>query len=241
MTPEKQKVIDRILKLFRLGSQDANQNENELLLAVTKARQMMAEHQISMADIELAKGKDKASRIEVIITEHTAYTRSGGTLAKYDHAVAAAVGIMTDTQSVLSKTRWTNGKTTISMNFIGDDGDAQLAVALFPIWLSTVRAMAYRIYGSGKNAWSAQHTAYAVGVGTRMYERAREATKHLSPDQQQTWGLVVASKTEALARYKQEKGITRAKPRKEKSLDSEAFLKGLLDGERVDMSTKVFK
>jgi len=242
MTPEKQKVIDRVLKLFKLGSKDANTTEHELLLAVTKARQMMADHQITMADIELAKGKDKASRIEVIINERAAYTRAGGHLAKYDHAVASAVAVMTDTQSILVTTRDMWGRAEhISMSFIGEEGDTVLATALFPIWLGTVRRMAYSVYGSGKNSWTARHTAYAVGVGVRMYERAKEATRSLSPENQQTWGLVLASKSEAVERYKAQRGVLPTKQRKAKPLDAEAYLKGILDGDGVDMSTKVFK
>jgi hypothetical protein len=239
MDDKKSKIIDRILKLFKLGGENANTTEHEMLLAVTKARQMMAEHQVSMAEIELAKGTATAQRIEVVIRERSAYTRAGGTLAKYDHAVANAVSILTDTRAILyrkKKTLWQ--KASISMTFIGDEQDTLLASELFMIWLVDVRRRTRAVYGNEKNGWSDKHTSYAVGMGVRMMDRARQQVHMATAAKQQTWGLVLASKQEALARF-----MDKIPPGKKdtRQYDSEAFNRGYMDGGEIAMGTKVVK
>lgn len=56
MTPERQKLLDRVAKLLALSRSD-NQNEAELALA--KANEMMQEHQIATSEIESDVERDE--------------------------------------------------------------------------------------------------------------------------------------------------------------------------------------
>lgn len=235
MEAKRKKIIDRIVNLFNLGGN--NPSEQEMMLAVTRARQMMAEHQVSMAEIELAKTAGDRKRIQVVIEHYPAYTRAGRNLAHYDHCVAQAVGTLTDTRAFLrTQQDWITSKYHISMMFMGAEADVALAGELFLIWLGAVRKMAYAKYGAGKNVWGKQHTAYAVGVAARLNARAAEQVR-LSTPQAETWALVLASKSEALARAWDQLQLKEARQRKIK--DEEAFARGWTDGGSFDMNKKI--
>ena len=226
------------------------------MLAVTKARQLMAEHNISMAEIEQAKGGNIADAIRDRIKDQIIYTRKGTKLADYDWHVAFAVGHLTDCK-VFQRTNW--NPRTISVAFMGDEEDIALAGELFHIWLQAVRKMARQLYGSG-NVWDVRHTSYAVGLASRLQERAREAVQGLSSTQEQTWGLVVATKKQAIQEAwnkmfpppppmteEQKKALAElrkiVKPRKVRApkRDWDAYDAGYTDGASFNMNTKVIK
>lgn len=243
---DKKKHIDRIVKLFQkaehtpsLGQTGAT--EAEMLTAVTMARELMARHQIAMADIELSKGAAAADVIRVTIEENRAYTRKGRSLAQYDLIVAQAVSTLTDTETYTRRRHTTVG-TFISVIFLGHDADTALASELFPIWLQGVRKAARDTYGSGKNLWTPDHTAYAVGFAVRLDERAKLKI-NLSKSEQQTWGLVLASKEQAISRRMEELGVKDAGKNRRKKLDKhgEAMYRGYLDGNDFNIKTNILK
>lgn len=234
--PDKSKLIDKIVKLFNLGSGDANTTEAEMMAATTRARTLMVQHNISMVEIEMAKGKSAAQAMEWTINRFNAYTRKG-TLADYDQHLAWAVATLTETRPILSTRKSSLGKYT-SMVFVGTPEESALAGQLFLIWLQEVRRMARSKYGGGKNNWTRQHTAYCVGVADRLQSRAREKVRGLTPDQEQTFALIVRSKSTAIDSYLGD--IKQAKEKK-MDLDMEAYFEGLADGEKFNMATKVIR
>lgn len=251
MDDKQKKLIDRIVKLFKLGSAEANTTEAEMMLAVTKARQMMAEHGISMQDVELHKGVDVATRMDSMIRDVPVYTRAGTKLADYDWQVAHAVAELTDTAVFCSKGFGALGKSskrpqggygrTISVLFVGQEADVALAGELFHLWLTDVRKLARRTYGGG-NTWGIQHTSYAIGVAQRLKVRAREMV-HLSNADQQTWGLIVSDKKSAIARWtaKHAAPDSGQKKRRGTDLDASAFHRGYNDGAQINMGKRGVK
>lgn len=233
---DKERIIDKIVKLFKLGHADANTTEAEMMAAITRARTLMAQHQISMAEVEMSKGKSTADAMQWKLEHYNAYTRRGSNLAPYDQHLAAAVGTLTQTRPYLSHR--TAGY--VSMVFFGDEGDVQLAGQIFLIWLQDIRRMARDRYGRGRGQdWSAQHTAYAVGVADRLQSRARELVRGLSPAQEQTWALVVQSKSTAIASAWNQMKF--GKVRRGRSVDPDAYHQGLVDGQSFNMNTKVIR
>lgn len=239
MDADRKKLVDKIMKLFALGNASANNVEAETLAAVTKAREMMARHQISMAEIEMAKGASAADAVRIHIQHHRAYTRKVAELAQYDYAVAEAVSIMCDCRWYLNHPIGGDGKKFTSVVFLGDEADVALASELFMIWLQSVRKAARQAFGGGKNVWTPQHTSYAVGFGVRLCDRAKEQVRNLNVDEQKTWALVVANKSQALSRAWDEMVFTKTKERKKKAYDSEAYSKGYLDGGKFNMGKKI--
>ena len=94
---KRDKLINRVVKLFRLGDASRNSSEGELMAAVTKAREFMALHNIEMVEVEGQLDESKAKELSIIVKEYTAYTRKGK-FAKYDYSIMTAVSILTDTK-----------------------------------------------------------------------------------------------------------------------------------------------
>lgn len=254
MAPQtpREKLIERVVKLFKLGEHkatggQAGTTEAEMMLAVTKARQLMAQHSIDMAELELAKGHSLADQMRDRMRQHSAYTRKGTALAIYDHQVARAVAALTDTRMFLQH-GWADGQ-TISMMFLGHEDDVAVASELFMIWLQEVRKMTRRVYGGG-NTWAKQHTSYATGLGMRLIKRAEEMVT-VAPDQQQTWGLVLASKQLAVQTEWDKllngievfKALTKQKDKKPRARkwDEDALGRGWRDGADFDMNKRILK
>lgn len=254
MDDKRKKLIDRIVKLFHLSDHKASggqqgTTEAEMMLAVTKARQLMAEHAISMADVELHRGHDVAAAMDARIRDVPVFTRAGRRLADYDWCVAGAVASLTDTQVFERRGFGTLGKSSkrpqggwgpiISVLFVGDENDVALAGELFMLWLRDVRRLARDAYGGG-NSWGKLHTSYAVGVAVRLQRRAEEMV-HLSAADQQTWGLIVSNKKSAIERWKHQHVNPDHKQARKSNLDSEAFHRGYWDGDKINMQTKIVK
>lgn len=233
------KILDTILKLFRLGETGRGASEAEMLSAVTKARQLMVKHRVSQDDVQHALNAQSARdrKLHVDINAYTAYTRKMKSLARYDGITALAIGALTETEPVLSN-MVANGAWYVSMTFVGEPASTALASQLFMIWLPEVRRAARAVYGSAK--WDKTHTSYAIGYATRIYDRAKAAVA--TPDAADATGmaLVINATRDAIAVYKQEKGITKAKSRNI-MLDGTAYRQGYNDGEAFKMQTKVVR
>lgn len=230
---DRERIVDRIIKLFRLGTADRNNSEAEVEAAVTKARILMAEHDIQMADIEMKTSESAADRIGVIIQEHTAYTRKIANLAPYDFSVADAVATLTSTR-VLSY----RGRGYTRLVFIGTTLDTAVASELFLVLLQTVRRLARQTYGS--RTWDTRHTSFALGCGSRLIVRARDAVRTMTPIQQECTALIVRDKMSAITQYIDKKQCTDAKPRRTQ-LDGDAYRLGYEAGRGVSLGTRTLK
>lgn len=233
MDPTKKKWIDKIVNLFRLGEHKATggqmgATEAEVMLAVTRARELMVKHNIAMADIEGIKDKATAERVVHDIRSHTAYTRKIRDLADYDLQVAAAVETLFDVKALYGSGRLNAGLST--MRFVGVETDAQIASEVFHIILQHVRKMARRKYGS--DSWGKQHTAYAVGFGMRLRTRADELKK---AEASNTLALVLYSKTHAIKRWTDDHVNWTKDDRKQKQYDIDGLRHGYHDGGKYNI------
>lgn len=233
---DKNKIIDRIVKLFRLGGQGgmaSNGTEAEMMAAVTKARQLMTEHNISMADIHGVTDKASADRVEYEIKNTNAYTRKIRDLARYDQLIGVAVAKMFDVRVLYYSGKHNHGYS--SVRFLGEITDAAIAVEVFHIMLTHVRKETRRIYGGG-NSWGIQHTSYAEGYAHRLAARAEEAAKAAAPE---SVALVLYSKAAAIARYHAEHvtvaDTSKDRKAKKKDRDLVAYNRGYRDGGAYNM------
>ena len=64
---KRDKLINRVVKLFRLGDASRNSSEGELMAAVTKARELMALHNIEMVEVEGRLDESKAKELSIIV------------------------------------------------------------------------------------------------------------------------------------------------------------------------------
>lgn len=232
--PNKEKIVERIIKLLTLGGQGAvasNSTEQEMEAALTKAKQLMAQHNLSMADVELKVGQTRADVFRERIREASAYTRKGS-LAYYDKIVAQTVNALCDVTNLIYT--YPNGYR--SMTFIGHEEDVAVAKEIFMIILEAVRAAARRTYGTG---WSKSHTSYAIGFASRLYHRAKAAAD-LSKPEQDTVALVLYDKNQALKAYMEEEHAKLRKGRKlnTSKLDADAYWTGHRHGASYNLGTE---
>ena len=221
---KREKLIDKVVKLFRLGDRErSHTTEGELLAAVTRAREIMALHNISMVEVEGSLDETKVNELRIKVKEHSAYTRKGK-FASYDHPIMTAVSVLTDTRVYL---KTNNGYQ--SCMFVGEEIDAHIAGELYTVLLPSLRKFTRSECGSG---WSKYHTDYALGFGRRVIERAQESVK--KEESNQSMALVVTKKKEALSQYmnKLQLSTIRKRPRNY----SNEYHKGYSDGTKMNLS-----
>jgi hypothetical protein len=221
---EREKLINKVVKLFRLG--DASQShttEGELLAAITKARELMALHNISMVEVEGSLDETKVNELRIKVKEHSAYTRKGK-FAKYDHPVMQAVSILTDTRVYLKSNQGYQ-----SCMFVGAEIDAHVAGELYTVLLPSLRKFTRLECGTG---WSRSHTDYALGFGKRIVERAKTLVDKEKSNQ--SMALVLTKKNEALSQYM--KKLELSPPRHRHRQVSNEFYRGYQDGTKMNLS-----
>lgn len=227
MEKDKASIIDRLLKIWNLATRNPDPHEAEL--AMTRLREMMAKHQMSMADVEVAAGVKKAASA-VTITEVKAYTRKGR-LAKYDHTIAAAVSVLTSTKSFIVRSHVSGLRET--MTFIGSPEDAETAAQLFHVFLRSARVYARLTYGGHR--WDVQHSSFVHGFGTRLWQRARDWTGVVPKEQHAQYAMVLASKENAIDAYEKEHYNRTPHKKRDPNLDLYAFLKGKEHADTTDL------
>lgn len=224
-------IKDRILKLFRMATHEGS-NPHEAELAMTKMRQMMAEHDLAMADVERAAGRAERKQ-ELHIVMVSAFTRKG-LLARYDHAVALAVQDLTSTTAWLINTHTRNGKYQ-SMRFIGLPEDAELAAQLFNVFLRQARHYARAAYGP---KWGVAHSSFVFGFGNRLRERAADWKGVVNPAHHQRYGLILVDKKTAIQSFMLRvfgKDSNENERSKKISLDMDALARGRNQADRTDL------
>lgn len=234
-----QKIVDRIVKLFRLGSDAANTTEAEMQLAATKAKQLMVAHSISEAELAAACPDPKV--ISYVVTQRNVYTRRIANFAVYDGYVAQAAERITQTKCLISRSRSiVHGRmtTVCTMTFVGVEADVAVAGELFMVLLTGVRAMARQKFGS--TSWGKLHTSYAVGVAVRLRDRA-DAQVAVPAPQAETYALVVRGKTDAISTYMHSAFPSLRAQKRRNSLDGAAYAAGYQDGALMSLTSRSLK
>jgi hypothetical protein len=221
---KREKLVDKVVKLFRLGDASrSHTTEGELLAAITKARELMSLHNISMVEVEGSLDETKVNELRIKVKEHSAYTRKGK-FAAYDHPIMTAVSVLTDTRVYL---KTNNGYQ--SCMFVGDETDAHIAGELYTVLLPSLRKFTRQECGPG---WSKYHTDYAIGFGRRVSERAQESLK--KEESNQSMALVVTKKKEALSQYMNKLQLSSVRRRSRQY--SNEYYKGYRDGTKMNLS-----
>jgi hypothetical protein len=222
-------ISERIIKLYNMATHEGS-NPHEAELAMTRMRKLMAEHDLAMADVEMAAlGKTKAKAFEIVTL--TAYTRKG-LLARYDHAIARAVEVLTTTTCFLGNYREGSARWQ-SMKFVGTPQDAELACQLFHVFLRSARMYARINYGP---KWGVQHSSFVFGFGARLKERAADWKSVVEPARQQQYGLILVGKKDAIDRHLSETAnLDHKKKYKSIAMDGSAYVAGQAHANRTDL------
>lgn len=222
---KRDKLVDKVVKLFRLGdAEKSHTTEGELLSAITKARELMALHNISMVEVEGSLDQTKVDELRIKVKAHSAYTRKGK-FARYDHPIMHAVSILTDTKVYMKNL---NGYQ--SAMFVGEEIDAHVASELYNVLLPSLRKFTREACGTG---WSRYHTDYALGFGARVIERSKEAVK--KDVQNESMALVVTKKKDALEMFWKDLNLVQGKNNRTRRYSQE-YSRGYKDGTKMNLT-----
>ena len=221
-------ISERIIKLYNMATHE-NSNPHEAELAMTRMRKLMAEHDLAMADVEqAATGRTKAPTFDIVTL--TAYTRKG-LLARYDHAIARAVEVLTSTTCFLGNYRQGSGRWQ-SMKFVGTQADAELACQLFHVFLRSARMYARMNYGP---KWGVSHSSFVFGFGARLKERAADWKSVVEPTRQDQYAMILVGKKDAIDRHIRETANVGDKKYKALQMDGSAYMMGQAHANRTDL------
>lgn len=233
-----EKLLKRIVGLFRLGDKKSGTTEAEMLAAITKAKQLMMQYSINPDDVQRAMDAqtDKEKKPHYDINRYSSYTRKIHRLAVYDELVASCVGTLTTTNPVIRYRRNILNEVWVSVEFVGTEVDIRVADALFMVLLKSVRARARDEYGGG-NTWNKKHTSYATGFAHRMCNRAQEMVQ-ATPTEVETMALVVRGKSDAISTYiAKNYELTKSKERKSQ-FDAQAYMRGWIHGGNISLDKR---
>lgn len=229
---KRERLMRRLSKLFALGDGSRNPDAPEVLAAISKAKSLMAEHNIAIAEIDGYNDTNKAKSIRILIREDIPYTRKGK-FARYDHPIMSATAAITQTE-VMIRTKFSETGKYEQVVFVGDETDVAVALHLYMILLSSLRKYTRTFCGSG---WSKFHTDYALGFGMKVLKRAREQTQDNTTDSTARGvALMLVSKKEALARYMDGLIMNKSKKSRRRSVSS-YYYDGYRDGDKMNLNT----
>lgn len=162
MTEDKQKIAERIRKLFALGA-SANQHEAELAMA--KANELMKEHQISMTDVDLAE--------EGVITQEDYFVDDALRMVNSIGNLAGAVAILYD-GNITQRRGNTNG--SLRYRFYGTTTDIaamKMTFAhLYESWKSIVKHDQAEAKKNGLNT-ATYKNSHMYGYSSALRSRAK--------------------------------------------------------------------
>lgn len=142
-----EKIIEKIRKLLAMTEENGC-SENEAMIAALKAQKLMAEYNLSIADVDTETSKQT-------IKEHEFYCGKGD---KWKYRLASVIA-----RNFCCKTYFLN-KTTIV--FYGYEKDAKIATDVFKFLFNTGNKLAdkcyYEYYKNGKNTRGVKN-AYLAG------------------------------------------------------------------------------
>lgn len=222
---EKDKLIEKIQKMLNLGDPSRNSYENEVQNALRLAKKLMAENDISMAEVQAIGGKREA------IYDFESRDAHSGSLSGWEMYVAPVVALVTSTK-VMRKRKY-DGKSTII--FCGTPTDVAIAVEMYSIIHRMVKGRA-AVYSNP----SENHTAYrsyAEGFVQSLWEKAQEKIDLEDESKNKSYALVVASKSKELDAWYRKSFKLKTSLAKRGRVDTKAFSTGRVDGEKVSLRT----
>ncbi|MBC7963702.1 MAG: DUF2786 domain-containing protein [Steroidobacteraceae bacterium] len=209
-------VIEKIKKLLALSN---SSNEHEAALAASHAQRLLAEHNLAMADIEMAQKPEKADRIE---------TAAAKTLPKWLRHLTAGVSSAFDCRAIHHPA---NGKLT----FIGVGADVQIAAYTFSYLDRSVRKLcssymkqhaADTVVGRQRELMRQSYYLGAVSTINRMLAAQKQETP-VTP------GALVPIKEGLIKQAMGEIGNIRTMHSRKSYINSGAYAQGQTDGKQL--------
>jgi len=218
-----QSIIEKIQKLFRMADKGSGASENEISMANAAIKRLLAEHNLSQADIRV---KSASSVTEA----DSADIMKGG---KWDRELRQTIDAICGV-----KHYYRGYAKNFTCVYVGDADDVQVALALYIILKKAIFSLKYKYFKECKeNGTYASRGSYLLGVTSRMHERAKEAAKMETPKAQEQYGALMVIKGKEIADFLKTKNLTSSRIRRT-SLHGESYRRGLQDGNSVGLNAR---
>lgn len=237
-----QVVVDKVKKLLALASD--NKNVNEAQSAMEKARDLMKQHGIAMADVSAS---DSETGINI------QYWASGwkSQFDTYVSILANATSKLFDSECWVVRGK-KDMNYRVNMCFAGEETDIALCVEVWPWLVKKAKSLATSIIGSG---WSSSHRSFCEAFACRIYNRADEMMRKnvpVNPPQQydespdsgvgvsdnQKYEIVLRNKSNAIQEWLEKVGvnIVTRKTTLRGEFDDRAAAAGFRAADEVDLN-----
>lgn len=225
---------DKIRKLLALAESD---NENEARAALLKAKELMAEHKLTEAELKEVKSK----KVKKIVTETTCSKRREPWIVNLSNVIGENYCCQAYRTKVYDKQ-------TSSIGFVGLEDDIEICIAIFNYAVDCVRAEHKRMkkkyspakgYASdeARNWVKNELNGYGFGFATGV-RKAFEEQKREKEQSENGWALVMVMPTEvkkACSDFKSESFSGAA----HRQMSRSAFRDGEKDGKQFDPGSKL--
>lgn len=228
-----QKIIAKLQKLLALSASD---NENEATLAMTKAEELMREHNLSVADVALDGSGAHVGSIEV----------EGLTKSSQTWEVFLGSMIANTFNGRAIRTRNSNGW---GFTVVAGQTDLVIITDLFERLRSTIRRMSQAYVASAKESTrihsKSLHNSYRLGMIKTISQRLKRLKQNTAPTEgRNTFGItgreLMVIKDKAV-----DQRVNRLFPRVQTRKTSasrvhgDAYQQGMADGNNVSLHQSV--
>lgn len=215
-------IMDRIRKCLNLADITKGATEAEAIAAMAAAKKLMAEHNLSMSDIEV-KEEAAAGANEAM----DSIQRKDRPV--WEQYMARVADNLFGTQHYFTYAINKKGKQTRRVKFVGTGQDAAIAAESYTILVDLVWKMAYDHSYTGK-----EHKSYCMGVANTLYARSKDSIKEETPVQAERGRGIMVIKNQVV-KVHMDKLALRPMRRNTPSVNSEAYNHGKADGRNVNM------
>jgi len=245
---EKEKLLDLVRKLFNLGDKEKNSSEHEAMLATEKAQKLLADYNISMAEVYANEDEDKESYIEII--DIVAFEFNRTSISLWQKELMTIVRIATETDCYwIKKPRIVQKRNgygesisfTFVIRFYGTPWDTAVAKELYKYLHDYALKMSKKFY---VNDLSKQRS-FLHGFCNSLWIRVQEKVNSIKKEQNsnENYALMVINKKDAIQSFREKlikENNLKLKNSKEQKIDIDycAYTKGRIEGEKVDLGTE---
>jgi hypothetical protein len=188
-------IIEKIQKCFKL-SECEGATEAEAATALRMAKKLMAQNNLSMADVEAATSEEK--RAETWTYGKDDVSAPKRRIDSWEKTLIHAINKLCSVKGILWGCGYDGRKQLTKIVYVGDERDAAIAVALHRELCKTIKVCCRTALGRvGKPSIFRR---FAEGFVRSVVERVtEERTEGLTRDEEQTYALVVRGKKDWLS------------------------------------------
>jgi hypothetical protein len=229
----KEKVIDIIQKLLRLGDPTRNNSEGEVFNATAKAQELLRKYNIDLADVIIKEGE---KIVDLEIGNEIVFTKKKSSMSSWEKWLISVVSSATECKGYFNKkcVNYYTRSIVYEVGFIGTEWDRAIAKELYCYLHSTIHRLGRQNYPES----SPQIRCYMEGFCSRLSERVNEQMKVKVENQK--YELMVINKKDAINLYgKDQMHLKHSKGRAGGGdWDGGAYAHGREDANKIDLGTK---